>query len=74
MGWGSHFRHEQFRLKIMKIFGFYFLVFFFLYLMCLFTIGVAGELDFLLPFSIIYLVSISICYPFFEMVRRILSQ
>jgi hypothetical protein len=58
----------------MKSLGFYFLVFFFLYLMCLFTIGIAGDLDFLLPFSIIYLISISICYPFFEMVRRNLSQ
>ena len=58
----------------MKSIGFYFLVFFFLYLMCFFTIGITGDLDFLLLFSIIYLISISICYPFFEMVRRNLSQ
>ena len=56
--------------RIMKSLGFYFVAFFFLYLMCIFTLGVAGESSFLLQFSIIYLISIVVCYPFFEMVRR----
>lgn len=58
----------------MKTFYFYFVAFFFLYLMCIFTLGVSGAVDFLNVFSIAYLVSMLLFYPFFLMVHKIFSQ
>lgn len=58
----------------MKTFGFYFLMFFFLYLMCIFTLGVLGEMDFSIVFSIAYLIAMVLVYPFFLILKRVLAK
>lgn len=60
--------------RTMKSFSFYLVAFFFLYLLCVISIGFSGQIDFLKPFTVIYLISIFLCYPFFELVRKSLAQ
>lgn len=58
----------------MKSFASYFAMFFFLYLMCIFTLGVSGAFDILNVFSIAYLFATVLFYPFFLMVQKIFIQ